>query len=323
MTEETKKRTRIAKIAITKKLEGTETQYIVSQGQSRQTQLAEGSFFSYQYNDQIFVHGGGCIELVDSHIVSTARPALLITILLEGKLSFGYDDLKFDFDANSSPQGVVVNLTKPANFHRSLIQNNHMNKINIAIKPAWLESRIEGSIDHQRFIETHNAFYQLKLNSAVIDLLHTLSRREPPVNVKERLEVESLIYQVVTYAIGQMPDEYCKKSEQKKHSVDARIENIISYIETHLEEELSLERLAEEFSMSVSNLQRRFKQSLDITVNGYIRHRRLEIARQNLEHGLMSITEAAYEAGYHHPSNFTSAFKKVFGVAPHEVVNSH
>jgi AraC-like DNA-binding protein len=37
----------------------------------------------------------------------------------------------------------------------------------------------------------------------------------------------------------------------------------------------------------------------------------------------MSITEAAYEAGYHHPSNFTSAFKKVFGVAPHEVVNSH
>lgn len=75
--------------------------------------------------------------------------------------------------------------------------------------------------------------------------------------------------------------------------------------------------------MSVSNLQRRFKQSLDMTVSGYIRHRRLEIARQNLEHGLMSITEAAYEAGYHHPSNFTNAFKKVFGVAPHEVVNSH
>lgn len=88
------------------------------------------------------------------------------------------------------------------------------------------------------------------------------------------------------------------------------MENIVSYIETHLEQELSLEHIAEVFSMSVSNLQRRFKQSLNMTVNGYIRYRRLEIARVHLERGLVSITEAAYEAGYHHPSNFTNAFKK-------------
>lgn len=51
--------------------------------------------------------------------------------------------------------------------------------------------------------------------------------------------------------------------------------------------------------------------------DGYIRHRRLNIARQHLERGLVSITEAAYEAGYQHPSNFTNAFKKAFGVPPH------
>ncbi|EKM28231.1 hypothetical protein VCHENC02_5851A, partial [Vibrio harveyi] len=138
MAAETKKRTKIAKVALTKKLEQTEKQIIVTQGQSSQTQLAEGKFLSYQYNDQIFVHGGRCIELVDSNIVSTAHSALLITILLEGKLSFGYDDLQFDFDAKKAPQGVVVNLAKPANFRRSLIQNNRMNKINILIKPPWL-----------------------------------------------------------------------------------------------------------------------------------------------------------------------------------------
>lgn len=323
MAEETKKRTKIAKVALTKKLEQTEKQIIVTQGQNSQTQLAEGQFLSYQYNDQIFVHGGRCIELVDSNIVSTAHSALLITILLEGKLSFGYDDLQFDFDASKGPQGVVVNLAKPANFRRSLIQNNRMNKINILIKPPWLESRMAGHCGHKRFIETHQAFYTLELNETLIDLTRALTQHESPTNMKDRIEVESLIYQVLSHSIGQMPDDYCAECEEKKRSGDARIEDVVSYIETHLEEDLTLERLAEQFSMSVSNLQRRFKQSFNMTINGYIRHRRLEIARQHLERGLVTITEAAYEAGYHHPSNFTNAFKKVFGVPPHEVVNSH
>ncbi|MCW1890909.1 hypothetical protein OK016_23855 [Vibrio chagasii] len=34
--------------------------------------------------------------MVDSNTVSTAHSAILITILLEGKLIFGYDDLESD-----------------------------------------------------------------------------------------------------------------------------------------------------------------------------------------------------------------------------------
>ncbi len=72
-----KKSTLTKKIALTKKLEQTEKQIIVTQGQTKQTSLAEGKFLSYQYNDQIFVHGGRCVELVDSNIVSTAHSAFL------------------------------------------------------------------------------------------------------------------------------------------------------------------------------------------------------------------------------------------------------
>ncbi|QTG98088.1 helix-turn-helix transcriptional regulator, partial [Vibrio furnissii] len=65
-----------------------------------------------------------------------------------------------------------------------------------------------------------------------------------------------------------------------------------------------------------SNLQRRFKQQMGMTVANYVRQRRLNNARQQLERGYVTITEAAYEAGYHHPSNFTAAFKKAFGESP-------
>ncbi|WP_337160958.1 AraC family transcriptional regulator [Vibrio alginolyticus] len=320
MQEVTTKRTKIAKIALTQRLEATEKQWIVTQGQPCQTQLAEGKFLSYQYNDQIFVHGGRCLELIDSNIVSTAHASLLVTILLEGRLSFGYDDLQFDLDASDGPKGVVVNLLKPANFRRSLLKDNLINKINILVKPQWLEARLEQNCSHRAFFNSHQAFQQLELNQTLCELAETLTNRETPQEFQEKLEVESLIYQILHQATKQIPKNFSAKNSSIERLIDGRIEDIVSYIETHLDQELRLEKLASQFSMSVSNLQRRFKQSLNMTINGYIRFRRLEIARQHLERGLVTITEAAYEAGYHHPSNFTYAFKKAFGVPPHEVI---
>ncbi|MEZ8319730.1 AraC family transcriptional regulator [Vibrio splendidus] len=343
-----KKSTLTKKIALTKKLEQTEKQIIVTQGQTKQTSLSEGKFLSYQYNDQIFVHGGRCVELVDSNIVSTAHSAILITILLEGKLTFGYDDLEFDLDANSGPQGVVVNLAKPANFRRSLIQGNKINKINILVKPQWVEPRLSDHCSSKSFLDSHKAFYNVKINADIIQLTNALTSQATPTNFQDKLVVETLTQQLLAKTLSQMPIQCCQQctsdndltntdsSDQSialhnanlgenidkattSKAFDAKIEDIISYIEINLDQQLSLESIASKFSMSISNLQRRFKQSYNLTINGYIRYRRLDIARQHLERGLVSITEAAYEAGYQHPSNFTSAFKKTFGVPPQDI----
>ncbi len=329
------------KVALTKKLEQTEKQIIVTQGQTKQTSLAEGKFLSYQYNDQIFVHGGRCVELVDSNIVSTAHSAILITILLEGKLTFGYDDLEFDLDSSTGPQGVVVNLAKPANFRRSLIQGNKMNKVNILVKPQWVEPRLSDHCSSKSFLDSHKAFYELELNPDIIQLTNKLTSQATPTNFQDKLIVETLTQQLLAQTLSQMPIQCCQQCTSEDSNVssngmpqsvssnentdgattaknfDAKIEDIISYIEINLDQPLSLESIASKFSMSISNLQRRFKQSYNLTINGYIRYRRLDIARQHLERGLVSITEAAYEAGYQHPSNFTNAFKKTFGVPPH------
>lgn len=347
-TELRKKTALTQRIALTKKLEQTENQIIVTQGQAKQTSLAEGKFLSYQYNGHIFVHGGRCIELVDSNIVSTAHSAILITILLEGKLTFSYDDLEFDLDASDGPRGVVVNLAKPANFRRSLIQGNKINKINILIKPQWVEPRISDHCSSKSFLDSHKAFYDLQINADIVQLTRSLTSQATPINFQDKLVVETLTQQLLAQTLSQMPIQCCHQcTSDDSHtntestdpviashntnssvnldmastskSFDAKIEDIISYIEINLDQQLSLESIASKFSMSISNLQRRFKQSYNLTINGYIRYRRLDIARQHLERGLVSITEAAYEAGYQHPSNFTSAFKKTFGVPPQDI----
>ncbi|WP_261904211.1 AraC family transcriptional regulator [Vibrio fortis] len=333
MGEVVSKRTKMGKVTLTKKLEQTEKQIIVTQGQPTQTSLAEGTFLSYQYNDQIFVHGGRCVELVDTKIVSTAHAAVLVTILLEGKLSFGYDDLEFSLDASEKPQGVVVNLAKPANFRRAMIANNHLNKINILVKPQWLEARMNEGCTSRNFIKTHTANYHLNITDKILDLAQQLTTSSTPDDFHQKLHIEALTQQLLANSLSQLPLSCCQvcqndrkkialsknESRMQNRSNDERIEEMISFIEVHLDQDLSLELLAKQFSMSVSNIQRRFKQSYNMTINGYIRFRRLEIARQHLERGLVSITEAAYEAGYQHPSNFTNAFKKTFGMPPHDI----
>ena len=110
------------------------------------------------------------------------------------------------------------------------------------------------------------------------------------------------------------------------NNIDNTVSEVLSYIESHLNQSLTLEQIAKKFSMSISNLQRKFKLTLKLTVNNYIRYRRLEIAKYHLEQGIKGVTEVAYEAGYNHPANFTNAFKKKFGHPPTTFVknnNSH
>lgn len=80
--------------------------------------------------------------------------------------------------------------------------------------------------------------------------------------------------------------------------------------------DLQLDQLAASANMSVSKLQRLFKQRYNVTVSTYVRQARLNKVYKHLSDGRVTIGEAAYQAGYRHVSNFSNAFKEVFGVTP-------
>ena len=59
-----------------------------------------------------------------------------------------------------------------------------------------------------------------------------------------------------------------------------------------------------------------FKRLYGQTIFDYCQSRRMEHARHLLEHTELSITEISFDVGYEYPSNFTTAFKRHFGVTP-------
>lgn len=95
-----------------------------------------------------------------------------------------------------------------------------------------------------------------------------------------------------------------------------RLCTAIDFLASHDGDALRLEDVAREAGTSVSTLQRLFRAVHGTTVGEFYRRIRLDRARRLLEQDRVSVTEAAFAAGYSNPANFATAFKRRFGVPP-------
>lgn len=87
------------------------------------------------------------------------------------------------------------------------------------------------------------------------------------------------------------------------------------FIETHLDEPLSLARLAAEFSLSPFHFQRTFKAALGVTPRAYADSCRMKQLKRNLQAG-HSVTRAMYDAGYGSSSRLYERTSTHLGMTP-------
>ncbi len=87
------------------------------------------------------------------------------------------------------------------------------------------------------------------------------------------------------------------------------------FIEQHLDEPLTLDRLGKEFHQSPFHLQRRFKAALGITPREYADSCRLRLLKRNLQAG-DSVTRAMYDAGYGSSSRLYEKTASQLGMTP-------
>jgi signal transduction histidine kinase/CheY-like chemotaxis protein/ligand-binding sensor domain-containing protein len=98
---------------------------------------------------------------------------------------------------------------------------------------------------------------------------------------------------------------------------DAFVTKVKGVINDHLNDfDLSVELLAKKLLMSQSQLGRKLDALTGLSPNRYIRHLRLEKARNLLADPAHTITSVAYDCGFNDPSYFTRVFKKQFGTTP-------
>ena len=99
------------------------------------------------------------------------------------------------------------------------------------------------------------------------------------------------------------------------------ITEIISYLNSHLTDHLTLDGLSEHFFISKYYMNRAFKKATGTTVIDYVIYKRVIYARQLLLNG-ETAENAALLSGVGDYSSFYRAFKKVFEQSPAQI-NSH
>ena len=99
-------------------------------------------------------------------------------------------------------------------------------------------------------------------------------------------------------------------------STGCKVQNARRIINSNLEQEISIEELAEKVNLNRTTLQKVFKEMYGLTVNEYRTKARLQLAKNMLASTNLSITEIAGRCGYTNASKFSEVFKKNEGVLP-------
>lgn len=193
-------------------------------------------------------------------------------------------------------------------------------RIVISIHPDYLHSISSRLTDlnycftHRSHEAPHKLHLDPEMSRRFIYLIHKVADSEGyGADLTERSAFTELMVFLneVFYKSG-----HCEHAHTELITTNhAQVDDILTYINRHISEDLTLERFSEYFYLSPSYLCRIFKSTTGTTINKYITARRITIAKALLKEGL-SAAETCERCGFNDYSNFLKAFTKAVGISP-------
>jgi len=124
---------------------------------------------------------------------------------------------------------------------------------------------------------------------------------------------------------NEMIRDYASRVHKMKQfsSCSSRIRLCCEYIDTHPEEKLTLEMLADKAGYTAYHLSRKFRQEMKCSIIDYIQQSKLERAKYLLVNTPKTLDEISDSLGFGTRSYFTSIFKKHAGQTPSDYRKEH
>lgn len=105
--------------------------------------------------------------------------------------------------------------------------------------------------------------------------------------------------------------------------MDYRIGKLVEQILENLRQPVSISDLAQSANVSIDHFHKLFKKETTFTPNQFIRHHRLERAKQLLETTNLRVKEIIHKVGIPDISHFVRDFKSKYGHKPNEYRQKH
>lgn len=137
-----------------------------------------------------------------------------------------------------------------------------------------------------------------------------------------RLNVQDYILKPVDFdELGKVIERVVEKSEimrrKQQDPLGSRtITQILSWMNDHLHEEISLTRLSQEFHLNSSYISQMFKNEMGVNYHTYLTQIRINKAKRYLKETDLPISEIANLTGFKDYRVFTKVFKTITGELP-------
>ena len=96
----------------------------------------------------------------------------------------------------------------------------------------------------------------------------------------------------------------------------ASIARLTEYVDTHVDEKIHINHLAEIVGVSQFHFARRFKEATGLPPHQFILRHRVEKVKGLLQQPKMSLAEISYCSGFSSQSHMSTQFKKSVGMSP-------
>ncbi len=98
-----------------------------------------------------------------------------------------------------------------------------------------------------------------------------------------------------------------------------QLQQVLDYIQTRLDRDLSLVELAKTLNLSPTYFASAFKQAIEISPHQYVIQQRVEQAKLMLSKTDLAIADIALQVGFSSQTHLTQQFKRVTGMTPKQV----
>ncbi|SEL95033.1 transcriptional regulator, AraC family [Aquimarina amphilecti] len=220
----------------------------------------------------------------------------------EGGYNYGYFPKEEKLEIN------VIQISRKKYLKKRL---NNVSQLNEKLYKVFMDE------DHEKSFAYFGTF-----NLKLADQIGALRKIKQKGMIRV-LQIEGMIYQILSMHIQQhdraMKEEVLPTTLLKREL--KLIRGLAKKIIKNVAKDYSLEQISEETGLPQAKLQEGFKLLYARTVTEYIRHVRLEAARDLIRTTDMNISEIVYSIGFSSRSYFSKIFKQKYDISPNDFKN--
>lgn len=285
--------------------------------------LVAGKFTISGLREGLYLHCTDIDHLCDmtTHF-KTQEAGIKVILKLEGNARVSFGGVPLPLDAgqgtDARPCGAVLTLARPEDFERRACGGTHERMVVLTLSPSWLRASGLPIPD----IGEHLRLAPWAPSPRAIAIAEQLIRLDATPGQAHCLHLESRALELIGEALRQTRPEpagapvEAAGAGQLRPAEHQRITRLQKHLENGDFDHLGLDEIARCCGSNANTLQRQFRLVFGKSIFDYLRVCRLQRAAEALEIQGISVARAAEIAGYASQANFSTAFRRHFGVTP-------